>query len=464
MQLLPPLTSAVLTLGALILSFGAAHAAPTQPTGSASTQTRPATMEERAKRVKDLQDKADWPAVVQAARAWKKALADANSSDLAASFAEADAVYKLGDIDQAIKLLEPLVKLDPTAQVTSGGTSSSLSDMLATARDIRRYYPSLKLQPMQYKPGDAALEATAWKQKAESLLASKNYDEIEKVAASLQKSKAADVLGWPHLDHFFEGLLKTKAGQATLQARIAEWRAARPQSNLARLVAIGMWTDVAAKARGGGFASTVTPAMSARMDAALGRAAQTLQALPRAAFASPLAFTTAMRWGRLAGVPRKFFDDLFAQGAAKFPNYLPLYRIHAYNLLPRWFGEAGEAEALLKTRADQIGGTDGDIFYGLIVWDFASSIGQLSMDTQFDYERAHRGFKLLHERFPNSVSAFSARLGLAFIQVDTKIVQQIVRESKTYVLDNTHFPWLTPLTQNRFADFRMYALGEKPVQ
>lgn len=421
-------------------------------------------MEAYAKRVKDLQDKADWAAVVQAAREWKKALMDANISDLAASFAEADAVYKLGDIDRAIELFGPLVKLDPTARPTSGGTSVSPSDKLATARDIRRYYPDLKLRPLQFKPGEATLEAAAWKQKGEALLAAKNYDEIEKVAASLQKSKAADVLGRPHLEHFFRGLLQKNAGQATLQARIAAWRAARPQSNLARLVAIQMWTDVADEARGGGFASTITPAMSARIDVALGRGSQTLRALPKAAFGSPLAFMVTMRWGRLASAPREFFDDLFVEGTRKFPDYLPLYSTHARNLLPRWFGEAGESEALLKKRADQIDGAEGDIFYGRIVWDFATSIGQLSMDSQFDYERAHRGLKLLHERFPNSVSAFSARLGLAFVRVDTKIAQPMLRDADAYVLDNTRSPWAVPLDQNRFADFRMYVLGEQPIR
>lgn len=455
-----------LTLSALLLGFGPTHTALAQENGPAPTEARPATpatVENYAHRVKELQDQGDWLAVVAVAREWKKALADANSPELVAAFAEADALYKLGDIDGAIALFEPLVKLDPAARPTSGGTSVSPADKLAIARDIRRYYPNLKLQPLKFQPSEAALEATEWEQKGEALLAAKNYDEIEKVAASLQKPKAADVMGEPYLLSFFHGLLQNKEGQGALRSRIAAWRAARPKSNLARLASIQLWTNAAAKARGGGFASTITPAMSAEMDAALQRGSQTVQDLPRTAFSSPLSFTVVMRWGRLAGAPREFFDDLFAQGTAKFPDYLPLYSTQAYNLLPRWFGEAGEAEALLKTRADKIGGADGDIFYGMMVWDLATTTGQLSLDSHFDYARAHRGLKLLHERFPDSVSALSARLGLAFLQVDTKIMQPILREGNGYVLDNTRVPWSTPVDRNLFADFRMGALGEQPV-
>lgn len=426
------------------------------------------TREEWMARLKISEDKGDWTGVLQTAREWLKE--PRPPFPTSAYFAEADALYKLGAIDEVIPSLNMLVSLSNPDSFPKGTEKREVTkEKWEIAQAVRRKFPNLKLQPLQFVEGESAREARDWSQKGTALLAAKNYDEIEATALSLQKSGAVTVDGSPHLISFFFGLLKTQnGGFPALQTRIAAWRAARPKSNLARLAAIQMWTDAAGEARGDGVASTVTSAMSAKIEAALQKGAQSWATLPKTAFESPLAFEVALRRVQLAGASHEFLTHLIASGIKKFPDYQPLYGLGAYLLLPRWFGAPGEAEAMIKARADQIGGENGDIFYGRLIWDLSSYVGQLSVDFNFDYERAQRGLKSLNERFPDSISIRSARFALAYLSStpdkhyarDPKTLQEILIAPQGHIFDTSVFVWLSVERQKEFADFRMLTLGQ----
>ncbi len=397
-----------------------------------------------------LDKKADYPALLQSGREWQKS----HPADPVGVFTEANASYMLGEVDVSITAWEKLIAMDP-ASATQG------AKWLKTARAVRRNFPDLQLKPLQFQPGDATVEQEKWKRKSVALLAAKQYDEIEKLAAQLQKSNAANAKGSPHLSFLLEGLLaEGETNFAALERRITSWRAARPKSNLARIAAVEMWTDAGWKARGGGFADTITPAMQKKIDAALVKAQRELKNLPQTAFQSPLSFIVALNWGRLAGQGRDFTDPLFAQGEAQFPNYLPLYRTAAIHLLPRWGGEPGESLAMIETRADEIGGADGDVFYARVIWHLVQSIGDSKRDFSYNYMRVARGLATLHGRFPNSTSVAGARLELAFRAKDWKTAQQILSAPNGHLLDSSWERWAVPQNQKNFFEQRMLILGE----
>ncbi len=428
-------------LGALIF-------APETARCQTAEDTTPAAF---AARMKALDAKGDWPLILRSGQEWQKSHPD----DPTGYFAAARAAYMLGEIDLSIAAWEKLIEKDPNSAANGAG-------WLKTARAVRRNYPDLKLNPLEFKAGDAGIEAYQWAQKGAALLKAKQYDEIEKTAATLQKSNASNAKGSPQLGFFFDGLTEIDADFAARQGRIAAWRAARPNSHLARLAAIQIWTDAAWKARGTGYASTITPAMSAQIDAAIAQGGQRLKALPEAAFAqTPLAFKVALDWSQLAGAPREILDDLFRAGTAAFPDYLPLYRTRANQLLPRWFGERGEWEAMAKARADQIGGEEGDVFYARIIWSLAEFLN-LPQESNFDYARTARGLELLHRRHPASVSVASARLELAYQAKDWKTARQLLTAPGGHVLDVSWRRWNTIENQNFFAEQRMLILGETP--
>lgn len=196
------------------------------------------------------------------------------------------------------------------------------------------------------------------------------------------------------------------------------------------------------------------------MNAAVQKGDQGLQTLPRAAFASPLAFEVALDWSQLAGAPREILDGLFEGGRVRFPDYLPLYTTRAYQLLPRWFGAPGEWEAMAKKCGDTIGGENGDVFYARIAWSLWQSFPNMPEESNFNYERARRGLEILQKRRPDSISVASARLDIAYESKDWKTVKQVLTTPQGHVIDNGWWMWKMPRDQAIFAELRMGILGD----
>lgn len=445
-------------LGALVcglgLARGEAQTSDTDP--STVTPSTPnsvpnpvLTHDEFLARYKALQEKGDWAALHALGR--DQEMAHPEDSD--ALYAQGLASYMLGDLDATTTEMEKFLATNPA-------DAKNARFWIGNAGIIKRNFPDFQLKPLQFVTGDADAETQKWIRQGAALLAAKKYDEIEKVAAQLQKSNAANVQGAPHLASFFAGLTQSAGGLPVTQKRIAAWRVARPKSNLARLAAVAMWTSAGYDARGSGVASTITDAMSARIDAALQKGAATLKTLPASAFDSPLAFDVVLGWGLLASAPREYFDHYFETGIKKFPNYLPLYTQRAHDLLPRWFGEPGEWEAMAKKRADQIGGEEGDVFYAHIVWSLNQTVSDLPADpNDLSYKRARRGLENLQEFHPESVSVASALLQLALHAGDNTTIKQLLAAPQGYILDDSWREWSTPRQQAVFSEIRMGILG-----
>lgn len=209
---------------ALAFGLGLARCEAQPPTDNPATVNPAMTRAEFDTRWNFFYDKGDWVGLRQLGRDWQAA----HPEDSVALFAQGLTSYMLGDLDFTIAEYEKLIAIDPAAAGNYTGT-------LAITRTVRRNYPDLQLQPLEFKAGDAALEQIQWQRKGAALLTAKRYDEIEKTAAELQKSNAANVRGLPHLRSFFEGLVRRKSADfGKVKSQIAVWRAARPQSNLAR--------------------------------------------------------------------------------------------------------------------------------------------------------------------------------------------------------------------------------------
>jgi hypothetical protein len=397
-------------------------------------------------RLKTLQATDDLEALLKLLREWQKEI---NNPIYPTSYImEAYYVYKSGDIDQAIKLLQNIVDKEITRDPQG-------KELLNTALTIRRNFPDLQLKPFEFVDGESAAETTGWRTKAMDLIAAKNYDEIEKIAAALQQSKATDEQGWPYLSRFFQALITTRdGGFPAIRKQISAWREARPESNLARLAEIAMWNRAAADGMGG-----QTPPLGELADP-INEGTKGWAALPKEAFESPLAIEVGMARSQVAGLPRPFADDLFRSGSTKFPDYMPLYRIRTLALLPRWYGKSGEAEEMLKTRADAIGGEAGDIFYGQVLWNLTSTVGEMTTGTKFDFARAERGLELLNNRLPESISVPTARLALAIISANNGNLQKLLTAPRGHLIDQFYYLGSNPSNRMWLRDFRMSTLAK----
>jgi hypothetical protein len=393
-------------------------------------------------------DACDWKLLLRIGREWQQSHpADANGP-----FAEAIGAYFLGDMPTAMAAWQKSKRLN-------SDFSPNADKWLRNAYYVHKNFPTLQLQQLTLDGADAWEESQVWWDKARTLLAKHQYEEIEKVAVTLQKSNAANIKGTPFLETFFSGLASGGSGKGTPQQRIAAWRHAKPNSTLARLAEIQIWTDAAWKARGKDVASSITPAMQKRIDQCVGRASQLIRSLPAPAKQSPLTFVSLMKWGQFTG-DRAFLDQTFADAVRKHPNYNGLYTMRAYLLLPRWYGNPGEWEELVAGRANRLGGERGDIFYARIFADGIAVSGDIFPETGASYARVQRGLFGLQKRRPASVSVFTAQLRAASSAKEWKLAQAMLLSPKGNHLDVT----AGPLTPFMWHTWRLQVLAQQVTQ
>ena len=346
--------------------------------------------------------------------------------------AEALGDYGNGDAEAAIKIWEAAPNLK---EIPDG------PQLLATARAVQRNFPDQKLQPFQFVSSDAADEQGRFEGRANILRKAKDYDGIDALASELQKSGQTDATGQPDLQSFFDGLSKIyQANEAPdIEQAIRLWRAARPNSIVARLAEIEFFTNLAGRARGTGYADSITPAMSQSMDEALAHGAQGIAELPAAAVESPLTFVVLQHWGHLSGDGRAFLDPVYREGNARFPTYQPILRARIADLLPRWYGAEGELMQLLQARADALGGTEGDIDYALGF----SRARLYEGDLPHDNARFWRGIEAQRQRFPDSISLRTLQLQFGLDQADFdgnyEYARAVLIEKDGHLLDRSAF-------------------------
>ena len=402
-----------------------------------------AAREEFSGRMGAFNDKGDWPALLQSGIEWQQL----HPTDPNGWYTTAWASYNLGDVDTAIRDYAKADQMEPPTQP---------NQLLDNARKARAHYPNLKLKPLQFVGGDASKQESEWQDKGIALLAAKRYDEIEKVARDLQRDNANTVKGKPLLECFFEGLCASEDPLPKRQSRVAAWKTARPNSALARIVGVQLWTDEAWHFRGEGEVDTITPAMQEGVNANVARGLANLQLLPKNAFESPLAFNVTLSWGQIASAPREFFDTTFAAGIGKFPDYYELYTQQEYLLMTRWYGKPGEMEALVARRADALGGERGDIFYARLVWSQISSYDNVWRDTAFSYPRFKRGMRALAKARPDSISVSNALLRGALYEDDFAVQKEFFTSPSGHIIDGSQW---SAANRNLVPNLRMQALA-----
>jgi hypothetical protein len=157
-----------------------------------------------------------------------------------------------------------------------------------------------------------------------------------------------------------------KAQDTAWKARFAllrEWQKAKPQSATPLLALAANYVNYAAIARGSGTADTVSDE-GWRLEA--DRAAMAASALIEAAHLiekSPYWFEAAQNVALDQGWSKAQSRELFDLAATFEPTYYHYYREYANYLLPKWYGDEGDAEAFAEEVSEHVGGEQGKFMY-----------------------------------------------------------------------------------------------------
>ena len=238
----------------------------------------------------------------------------------------------------------------------------------------------------------------------------KDYSWIDQEAHRLRLKKERLPGGYWKLRALYAAIENPAAGQNAsdgdwedLLQRLNAWATANPKSVTAR-VALGMgWKDYAWKARGDGYADSVSQAAWDAFEKRLGKAQQALTEAVSLEERCPYWYFTALWVGIGQQRDRNTLERIFQAGVQLEPTFYYLYQVKAMYLLPRWGGAEGEWERFADDSALKIGGHEGDIVFFTIYSQMLSTHGmQLMNNHQQAVPKLLAGFRSIEKLYGSS--------------------------------------------------------------
>lgn len=264
-------------------------------------------------------------------------------------------------------------------------------------------------------------------------LVRKDYDALEK-AAREDRSPATRVGGgswrvWAYYDGVDTPPLGASASDDDWKAQVdavKAWVAARPDSSAARIALAGVYDSFGSEARGGGYADTVSSDGWRLYNERLGMAASTLVDAAKLKDKSPYWYSLMFDVALAQGWDKSQAKVLMDSAIAFQPSYYHVYRQYANYLLPKWYGEQGEAQAFAEQVSTQLGGQQGEFVYFEIAstivcgCDAASDRAQLE---GLDWARIKGGYATLNHLYGYSTLKANRLAYMAYLQQDKQTAQ-----------------------------------------
>jgi hypothetical protein len=233
-------------------------------------------------------------------------------------------------------------------------------------------------EPSVTAPAPAADPQEPFKEEARTLLRQEQFERLDRLSDELVKTQARFPGGDWKSYRFQEALGKPPGGDKAsdeewerLIAVLQRWHSARPNSMAAVLALTDAMVGYGWKARGGGFADTVTPdgwrLLRERTTGVDDLLAEIGRRVPR----TPDWYRAMIDSARTEGWDRDRVDALFEEAVAREPKYLHVYSAVARYLLPRWHGNEGDWETFAEDSSKRLGGREGSVVYGHIAWQIS---------------------------------------------------------------------------------------------
>ena len=288
-----------------------------------------------------------------------------------------------------------------------------------------------------------------------------DYDALEKLAEEGRSAEGT----WPNGDWrvvpVYVGLElganEDDSGWLARQKAIEAWVQACPESITARVALARHLVDYAWKARGGGYANTVSDEAEKLFEERLHQAAAVLKEAGDLKAKCPVYWTTVMKVALGLGIPREQYNRIFQAATKAYPDYTPIYVQRGIFLQPRWYGAGEEWVADLAKSADKVGGEDGDMLYAQVAWaekGYSSEKNIFETNTNLSWERIDRGCSAFERKFPDSLEAIHMHGHLAALAGDGKTAKTCLLKTEGKV---TLWAWES---KGEFIDFANWAMAQ----
>jgi hypothetical protein len=303
---------------------------------------------------------------------------------------------------------------------------------LRSAEDSLSQGSSSKVDSIFYKPSDPQVVTPKELElrqgiidQVEKLFRDREYVKIDDLARKLRVSKDSYPNGKWQLSTLYVALESTddESSEAAWTENISrhkEYVKQRPDSITARVSLADVLVNYAWKARGNGYARTVTKDGWNLMKERLAESNKILIEAKELKEKCPEWYLVLQDVALGQGWERGKYDALVQEALQYEPSLATYHFAKTDYLLPRWHGVEGEYEEYSMQVADNVGGDEGDLLYARIVWYIEDMhfISNIFDETKLSWQRTKKGFEILLKKYPDSLWVASKYCYLAGLAHD----------------------------------------------
>ncbi len=256
----------------------------------------------------------------------------------------------------------------------------------------------------------------------------RRFDELDRIADEARSSKAKFGNGSWKIAQFYDSLGCSDGeseGMWQLHGSIHQaWIEAKPESVTARVARVIYLLEYAWRARGNGYADTVTIPGGLAFENRLKLARQALNDCKAQGAACPGWWFAGLRIALGQGWPRAEYDRFYADAKAFEPTYWIFDTARSRYLSGKWYGQPGEWE----TQADNASAAPDGLgmeTYTRCVLEQWRNYNNVFKETDATWEKTRRGFELMERRYPASLEVPRASCRLACLAGDRATAKRL---------------------------------------
>lgn len=247
----------------------------------------------------------------------------------------------------------------------------------------------------------------AYKEAIVDLLERLDFDKLDCIADAARSTKARFPGGLWKLRNIYVALDEpqghvTEEDWNTRLFLLKRWTATKPNSVTAHVALAGAYVSYAWDARGSGTSDSVTDSGWKLFNERLETAKAILDNNSALTEKCPESYLVMQRI--VQGQETKQEATLLKRAIAFDPSYYYYYRIHATLLLPKWYGEDGDASKFAADSADGVGGKDGDILYFQIAGGLVCACDDQPEFNRMSWERIQKGSAAAEQKYGSSMT------------------------------------------------------------
>jgi len=209
-----------------------------------------------------------------------------------------------------------------------------------------------------------------------------NFQALEDIAITLRKTKIKSSGGFWKLESFYDVISHPIDRNSDndehwqyIHERIDKWAKAYPESVTARIILGQFCLEYAWKARGTGYASTVSEKSWRIFHSRLEQAEMRLNEARLFSEKCPQWYSVMLKIAFSDGWEPKRFNELFAESIKSEPSYMAYYKAKSDYLSPKWYGNEGDTLGFANEVEQFIGGKQGLALFSQIIWFSCASSG-----------------------------------------------------------------------------------------